>query len=189
MRGAKLVRLAFLAVIAVGIAKLVQALRGPKAPAFTRHPTVDGGPAAAPDAPGQDPSPLAPPVPPIPAGGTGGGAIPELASPAAPHGVLADPRHELAGELAAPEPTPELAAPPTVEALVAETNVAAPPAAPYRWVEPVEGACPEGYPVKAKLRSGIYHAPGGTAYERTKPDRCYASAADAEADGLRPPKR
>src|SRR6478735_9264309 len=39
------------------------------------------------------------------------------------------------------------------------------------WVEPFEGACPPGYPVKGKLASGIYHQPGGAAYERTKPDR------------------
>src|SRR5947209_7692619 len=41
------------------------------------------------------------------------------------------------------------------------------------WVEPFEGACPPGYPVKGKLASGIYHRPGGAAYERTRPDRCY----------------
>lgn len=57
------------------------------------------------------------------------------------------------------------------------------------WVEPVDGACPEGYPIKAKLSSGIFHQPGGLAYERTKPDRCYPDAASAEADGLRAAKR
>lgn len=53
------------------------------------------------------------------------------------------------------------------------------------WVAPVEGACPDGYPVKANDRSGIYHVPGGRFYERTRPDRCYAEAAEAEADGYR----
>lgn len=57
------------------------------------------------------------------------------------------------------------------------------------WVEPVERACPDGYPVKAKLSSGIYHLPGMLNYERTIPDRCYESAAAATADGLRPAKR
>ena len=52
-----------------------------------------------------------------------------------------------------------------------------------------DGACPLTHPVKAKLASGIYHVPGGGNYERTKPDRCYASAEAAEADGLRPAKR
>lgn len=57
------------------------------------------------------------------------------------------------------------------------------------WVEPVEGACPEGYPVKLKLSSGIFHLPGMQAYERTQPDRCYRDAASAEADGYRAAKR
>ena len=57
------------------------------------------------------------------------------------------------------------------------------------WVEPVDRACPDGYPVKAKLSSGIYHLPGMLNYERTIPDRCYESAAAATADGLRPAKR
>jgi hypothetical protein len=57
------------------------------------------------------------------------------------------------------------------------------------WVEPAEsGACPAHHPVKAKLASGIFHAPGGANYARTQPDRCYLSAEAAEADGLRPSK-
>jgi hypothetical protein len=193
MRGGKLVRVAFLVVIAVGIAKLVAALRGPKAPQFARHPTIDGGPTATPD------GPLLPPTPASATAGSEEGLraesahepIAELASPPGPDGVLADPRRDLAGELAAPEPTPELAAPASVEALAADSSDVPPRAdeAARRWVEPVEGACPEGFAIKAKMRSGIYHEPGALAYERTKPDRCYASAADAEADGLRPPKR
>lgn len=58
-----------------------------------------------------------------------------------------------------------------------------------RWEFPVEGSCPAGHPIKAKLRSGIYHLPGMLAYERTIPDRCYAIEVDAEADGLRRAKR
>jgi len=57
------------------------------------------------------------------------------------------------------------------------------------WVPPVDGACPPGYPVKAKLASHVYHVPGGSSYARTTPDRCYASGADAEADGFRAAKR
>jgi hypothetical protein len=48
-----------------------------------------------------------------------------------------------------------------------------------------DGRCPPSHPIKAKLRSGLYHQPGMAAYERTHPDRCYAEAVDAEADGLR----
>jgi len=63
--------------------------------------------------------------------------------------------------------------------------VAPRPVAPA-WVPPVDGACPEGYPVKAKVASGIFHEPGGRHYARTTPDRCYPSADAARADGLRP---
>ncbi|MCU1351048.1 MAG: hypothetical protein JWM05_257 [Acidimicrobiales bacterium] len=57
------------------------------------------------------------------------------------------------------------------------------------WAEPDDGECPEDFPVKAKLKSGIFREPGMTSYERTAPDRCYRTAADAAADGLRPAKR
>jgi micrococcal nuclease len=57
------------------------------------------------------------------------------------------------------------------------------------WVEPVDGACPEGYPVKVKLTSGIFHLPGMQAYDRTQPDRCYRDGNAAEADGYRVAKR
>ena len=56
------------------------------------------------------------------------------------------------------------------------------------WVDPVDGACPPGFPVKVKLSSGIFHVPGGRFHERTSPDRCYATPAAAEADGYRPAK-
>ena len=51
-----------------------------------------------------------------------------------------------------------------------------------------DGAVPDGYPVKVKVTSGIFHVPGGRFYERTSADRCYPSADDAEADGYRPSK-
>jgi hypothetical protein len=57
-----------------------------------------------------------------------------------------------------------------------------------RWMPPVDGACPEGYPVKANDNSGIYHVPGGRFYDRTVPERCYADTDDAEADGYRAAK-
>jgi len=62
-----------------------------------------------------------------------------------------------------------------------------PPSA--RWSDPVERACPPGFEVKVKLSSGIYHLPGMFAYDRTKADRCYATEAAAEADGLHKAKR
>jgi hypothetical protein len=51
-------------------------------------------------------------------------------------------------------------------------------------VEPADGACPEGYPVKAN-RTGIYHLPGGRFYDRTTPARCYTTPEAAERDGYR----
>ncbi|MFI5046140.1 MAG: hypothetical protein ACHQIG_03675 [Acidimicrobiia bacterium] len=59
---------------------------------------------------------------------------------------------------------------------------------PGGWVEPDDATCPATHPVKAKLSSGIFHLPGGANYDRTRPDRCYASSAAAEADGLRAAK-
>jgi len=57
------------------------------------------------------------------------------------------------------------------------------------WVAPTGGVCPTSHPVKAKLASKIFHLPGMQSYDRTKPDRCYAAAEQAEADGLRAAKR
>ena len=57
------------------------------------------------------------------------------------------------------------------------------------WVAPdPDGSAPASHPVKAKDSSGIFHVPGGRFYDRTKADRCYATAAAAEADGYRPSK-
>ena len=79
------------------------------------------------------------------------------------------------------------------------TKPASPSPAPRRtrpltgaktWAEPdADGGCPDGFPIKAKLKSKIFHSPGQLNYDRTSPDRCYVDAAAAEADGLRPAKR
>ena len=57
-----------------------------------------------------------------------------------------------------------------------------------RWAAPVDGGCPDGYPIKANDNSGIYHVPGGRFYDRTVPERCYADPAAAEVDGYRAAK-
>ncbi len=62
-------------------------------------------------------------------------------------------------------------------------------AGPAPWLDPDGRVCPATHPVKANLRSGIFHIPGGASYERTVPDRCYVDAAAAVADGLRPARR
>jgi hypothetical protein len=85
--------------------------------------------------------------------------------------------------------------PPLADVAVApgpEHSPVRPPGAdqtPPGWVEPSDGDCPVTHPVKAKVASGIFHAPGSAFYERTRPDRCYRDVAAAEADGLRPPRR
>lgn len=53
------------------------------------------------------------------------------------------------------------------------------------WLAPVDGECPQGYPIKANDSSHIFHVPGGRFYARTIPERCYADPADAERDGYR----
>jgi len=52
--------------------------------------------------------------------------------------------------------------------------------------------CPPGYPVKGNINSRgekIYHVPGGQFYDRTKPEYCFCTPADAEAAGFRASKR
>ncbi len=61
-------------------------------------------------------------------------------------------------------------------------------AQPARWAAPVDGRCPDGYPIKANDNSMIFHVPGGRFYDRTVPERCYADADAATADGYRAAK-
>ena len=56
------------------------------------------------------------------------------------------------------------------------------------WSAPVDGDCPPGFPVKAKESSRIFHVPGGRFYDRTRPERCYATPEAATADGYRAAK-
>jgi hypothetical protein len=66
----------------------------------------------------------------------------------------------------------------------------APTPPPQAWVEPAsDGFCPQSHPIRAKLSSKIFHLPGMFAYERTKPDRCYAAEDAAVTDGFRKAKR
>lgn len=64
----------------------------------------------------------------------------------------------------------------------------APPNTVRAWVEPTDGTCPATHPIKLNENSGIFHVPDGRFYDRTKADRCYASADDAMADGYRQAK-
>jgi hypothetical protein len=104
------------------------------------------------------------------------------------------PADDASSPPAAVQPMADLADPPTAPPgaetegdaeLVDDGTADASHAPPHRWVAPVDGRCPEGFPIKANDNSGIFHVPGGRFYERTIPERCYADAADAEADGYR----
>lgn len=97
----------------------------------------------------------------------------------------ADAEADAADRSNAPEvPAPDWLPPPDEQASgVGVAHAAA------GWVGPVAGACPASHPVKAKVKSSIFHLPGMMNYERTTPDRCYVDAAAAEADGLRAAKR
>ncbi|MDA3030852.1 MAG: hypothetical protein O3B90_00790 [Actinomycetota bacterium] len=54
------------------------------------------------------------------------------------------------------------------------------------WLPPTAGgSCPASHLIKANDKSGIFHVPGGRFYDRTKAARCYATAAEAVADGYR----
>ncbi len=90
----------------------------------------------------------------------------------------------IAGNGAAPSVAEEQEEATVVAAVIVEDDVPA-----VAWLEPDDHACPPSHPVKAKLASGVFHLPGMTNYDRTKPDRCYADPATAEADGLRQAKR
>lgn len=87
-----------------------------------------------------------------------------------------------------PPEWPPIAPAGTSTSTAAALRLAGPDEGSQRWVPPVDGACPDGYPVKANDNSGIYHVPGGRSYERTVPERCYANPVDAEADGYRAAK-
>jgi len=71
----------------------------------------------------------------------------------------------------------------------AATAVAPTTDADRGWVPPGDdGTCPMSHPIKANDNSMIYHQPGGRFYDRTRPERCYADPARAEADGFRAAK-
>lgn len=70
------------------------------------------------------------------------------------------------------------------------------PASSTGGVAPQGSACPGDAPIKGNIRdrnpdkgAKIYHLPGDNGYAQTKPERCFATAADAEAAGFRPVKR
>jgi micrococcal nuclease len=112
-------------------------------------------------------------------------AIIDLGSPGASLGPTPEP-------IQIPEPEPAPAPTPAPVKKAVAKKPAAKKAAPKKlapWVDPDGKICPQTHPVKGKLSSMIFQAPGNFAYDRTTPDRCYESPLAAEADGLRAAKR
>ena len=88
----------------------------------------------------------------------------QIASPANPG--LREPRPSPAGHLATEQPYGEGSAAPAAD-----------------------GSGPEGFTVKGNASSMIYHDETSPAYEETRAEVWFASAAHAEAAGFRPPRR
>jgi hypothetical protein len=96
-----------------------------------------------------------------------------------------DPAPVFSGTPTGPPPdTPPVLPPKPSTPSVAPSIAPSPP-----WIDAEGGSSPATHPVKAKLKSGIYHLPGMLNYDRTVPDRWYRDAEAAEADGLRKAKR
>ncbi|MEQ8435883.1 MAG: hypothetical protein RIB65_00200 [Ilumatobacter fluminis] len=116
------------------------------------------------------------PTPSRGAASTSGAPLPDLGSNAPTDAPLPD-LHDRATTRAA---TPSAS---SVEAPTSEP--AAMPTSEATWVDPTDGTCPVDFPIKGNANSGIYHVPGGRFYERTVPERCYATEDAAVADGYR----
>jgi hypothetical protein len=88
-------------------------------------------------------------------------------------------------EVDAPAPAPAATTEDTLPE-ADEPGVPAPvePETPQAWVQPVDGECPEGFPVKARYATGHFHEPGDRGYDKIIPDCCYPTKEAAEADGF-----
>jgi hypothetical protein len=124
---------------------------------------------------------------------------PHVSTPGAPITYQGAPSTTRAADTTRPPDTTERV---DVSALIEGPSEVAPPVEPTRpvqgfaavsdgptsWVPPIDGMCPDGYPIKANDNSGIFHVPGGRFYDRTVPERCYANTDAALADGYRQAK-
>jgi hypothetical protein len=154
---------------------------GPAASSASEALTSDPGQSAVGALATESPVPVPAPSPP--------GSLRDRAQPPATIAVGAPPSAPPDAQSLVPAPPPTETPPePT-----AASPVAAASAAPPRLQGAVAGDgshdCPDGFPIKGNASSMIYHRPGQSSYERTIPEFCFASAADAEAAGYRPPRR
>lgn len=155
-------RLGLLGGVAAAVVKTVQSRRGAPSPS----PAAVDEPGGWPPIQQEAPTPPRPEVPAVQA---------EIDTPA--------PVKKAAKKVPAAKRAPaSKPAKPTKKAAGSSAPAAA-------WVEPVGSVCPPSHPVKAKLKSRLYHLPGMFAYARAVPDRCYGTPEQAEADGLNRAKR
>ena len=87
---------------------------------------------------------------------------------------------------ATPSPVQEQAQPTAPAPVLPPAPAASGNAAPVdAWT------CPASHPIKGNFgkKAKIYHVPGSTYYDRTKPEMCFAGAEDAVAAGFRAPLR
>lgn len=182
-------RFTLLALIVGIVALVLRALRGPAAPTFDTPSTTTGllvpPGSATPSAPAKGAASASPPD----RAATG----PELAEPAeaadGPHPSSTAPVDSEAAIEADDQVGPDVEPGGPAGAAGTATAGDTPNPPGKRWAFPIDGECPPTHPIKAKLRSGIYHMPGMMAYDRARPDRCYSTEVDAQADGLRRAKR
>src|SRR2546422_10347438 len=90
--------------------------------------------------------------------------------------------------------TAGIVAPQIREATSAETPGTVRRVPTTRTVPPVSHDRPTTHPIKGNFTtySGercIYHGPGGQFYDKTKPERCYATKEEARQEGCRRSKR
>lgn len=180
-------RLGLLIGALVAIVKVVQSRRAVEEP--PAHVTP---PAPWPPRPAATPTPTPTPAA-VPAADVAMAGAPVVEAPPVTDEPPAPvPEAGPGGGVVEPQPRRErpLKAPPT-KATKATKKAAkkAAPADDRLWVEPSGTTCPPSHPIKAKLASKLFHLPGMLAYERTKPDRCYATEDGAVADGLTKARR
>lgn len=178
----RLVRFASIAAAVAAVLAAVKAMRRPGDPLPTpaSTPSEPWPPLRGDNAPAGSDSPWTPDASPAP-------NTPETPAPA----PVASPKPASTDDATVRSPEPD-----GVPVAAAETEAAPITSGSSHgtegssWTAPTaDGGCPDGFPVKAKLGSKIFHSPGQLNYPRTTPDRCYVDAAAAEADGLRAAKR
>lgn len=159
MSGGRLRRVVIISLVVALVVVAIRTLRGKPAPAFTESPLPE-------------PARLA--LRPVPS-----------------HGGRLDPIPPSKPVDRVSSPTTARRVPGVAEraAAVVDDSERPPILGDVAWVPATDGACPAAFPVKANLRSGIFHVPGGAVYERAKAERCYATPEDAVADEMRASKR